>query len=469
MNNYQESFERRAIAARYWLLAMIGSSANAAEYAGALAIMELAAKHHNGKRNGGAPEFVHQVSIFHHIRSFHHLLGHDAPLYYILAFAHDIIEDAQKQPDGLKRFMTFNEISDALLTAGMKIERIEQVVVRLGHLSKEILGQKNPNYSLETIFADKITAVVKLADRCDNISTMMGVFKKERAQRYVKETKEQFVVLAKSARRSFPEHEAIFENMKMFMDAQLRLIELMMPGYTGPVSNVNTQQNDATITGAPQVALKAILAVGPGGAIGYSDGKLLARCSIDMEYFKDQTRGHNVVMGRTTFHTLPGFLRPTSAPLSDRHILVVTGEEALDGKSGVGYEYVYIDKSLTPTQMFDTLKRRMQKTTYMDSLFVAGGGQIYDLVFKNPHLLDEVHISKISADRITSEMENHATVKVGFNSAHTLLDMLKEGTPSTHHWSNQNIFSGPVAMSTAYNNNMFNGTLSINVLTKEML
>lgn len=462
MSNYQESFERRAIAARYWLLAMIGTSQNAAEYNAALSIMEMSMAHHNGKRNGGAPEFVHQVSIFHHIRTFHHLLGTDAPLYYILAFTHDIIEDGQKQDDGTVKFMPLVEVANVMRTSGMEETRVAYVIDLLKTLSKEILGQKNPDYSLEQIFANKITFVVKLADRCDNVSTMMGVFKKERAQRYVKETKEKFVVLAKGARRSFPELEAVFENMKMFLDAQLRLIDQMMPGYTDPVRNSTTQQEALNPPGPPRVKVTAILAAGPGGVIGRADGSLFVNCKHDMQFFKEQTHGHNVVMGRNTFESLPGAKGP-GAPLPNRHIIVVTGNKAKNGYSGFGYEYVYVDPTLSTSALIELLKSRMRKTAHMDRLIIAGGAYVYNRLLENGDV-DEVMYSEYGGDRMIQEVKNtDRAVCTNYDSAHDLFNALNDiGT-----WTMEVGPKDEVQVTSAYNKTSFNADYQLFKMTKE--
>jgi len=95
------------------------------------------------------------------------------------------------------------------------------------------MGQPNEDYSLDTVFEDEDTAVVKAGDRVNNVSSMVGVFKPARLERYVKETVEQFLDRIKLARRRFPDQEGVFENMKLELVNQLQLIKHIMEPQNG--------------------------------------------------------------------------------------------------------------------------------------------------------------------------------------------------------------------------------------------
>lgn len=210
MNNLNK-FEKLVIAARYWLL---GMAEHDTEYFKVLDALEYGLEHHDGKRNGGEPEFIHQLSIFMRLRTHHKALSNPV-IVYILAFLHDAVEDPNKKTGKM-----------------VSLEEVEQrwgqvVALKLRKLSKEILGQKNPDYSLDAIFDDEDCAAVKSDDRCDNVSTMYGVFKPERLERYVKETEEEFLPRIKEARRRFPRQEAVFEAAKLEINNQLKLINHM--------------------------------------------------------------------------------------------------------------------------------------------------------------------------------------------------------------------------------------------------
>lgn len=219
MENKLTKFEKLVIATRYWLLGMAEQNP---EYFKVLAAFEYGLEHHNGKRNGGDPEYIHQLSIFMRLRTMHRHIRNPV-IVYILTFLHDAVEDPNKETGKM-----------------VSLEEVEQrwglvIATKLKKLSKEILGQKNPEYSLDVIFADEDCAPVKTKDRCDNVSTMFGVFKPARLERYVKETEEEFMPRIKEARRKFPDQEAIFENAKLEINNQLTLIRHMMNAETQEV------------------------------------------------------------------------------------------------------------------------------------------------------------------------------------------------------------------------------------------
>jgi hypothetical protein len=94
-----------------------------------------------------------------------------------------------------------------------------------------VLGQKNPGYSLDVIFDDEDTSVAKGGDRVDNVRSMVGVFKRPRLERYMKETAEEFIPRLKLARRRFPRQEAIYENIKLELIGQMTLITHILDGF----------------------------------------------------------------------------------------------------------------------------------------------------------------------------------------------------------------------------------------------
>jgi (p)ppGpp synthase/HD superfamily hydrolase len=209
MTNNLTRADKLMLAARFWL---IGMAENDEQYYQVLKALEIASKHHNGKRNGGDPEIIHQLGIFHRLRTLHRHIKNPVTV-YCLVFLHDSLEDPNQE--------TKEYISPQLIEEEFGLE----FLIKLKKMSKEIMGVKNPDYSLQTIFEDEDTGVAKLGDRDDNVSSMYGVFKPERLARYVKETEEQFLPLIKVHRRKFPYQEAVMENLKLSLVNQLRLIK----------------------------------------------------------------------------------------------------------------------------------------------------------------------------------------------------------------------------------------------------
>ncbi len=216
LKNPEGTFEKLLIAARYWLL---GMAQHNPEYFTPLKALEESLLHHNGLRQGGDPAFIHQLGIFHHIRTLHKHLTNPV-MVYTLIFLHDYIEDPTKDPQtGVK---TYKSPDDVRTLFG------ELVLAKVLKLSKEVMGQPNPDYDEQAIWEDEDCSVAKGGDRVNNVSTMVGVFKLARLEKYVIETVEKFLPGIKAARRRFPRQEAVYENIKLELVNQLQLIEYIV-------------------------------------------------------------------------------------------------------------------------------------------------------------------------------------------------------------------------------------------------
>jgi dihydrofolate reductase len=211
------------------------------------------------------------------------------------------------------------------------------------------------------------------------------------------------------------------------------------------------------------VKVTAILAAGPGGVIGRADGSLFVNCKHDMQFFKEQTHGHNVVMGRNTFESLPGAKGP-GAPLPNRHIIVVTGNKAKNGYSGFGYEYVYVDPTLSTSALIELLKSRMRKTAHMDRLIIAGGAYVYNRLLENGDV-DEVLYSEYSGSEIVKEVTRSAhLVTTNYDSAHDLFNTLNK----IGRWVMEIGTKDEVQVTPAYNKTSFTADYQLFKMTKEI-
>lgn len=215
-----DKFDKLLISARYWLL---GMAEHDPEYFKVIRALERGLEHHDGYRNGGDPEFIHQLQIFHYLRTMHKHIANPIVV-YMLVFLHDALEDPNQasKNTGNPVYITPEEIRD---------EFGEAFLTKLKKMSKEILGLPNLEFSLDAVFDDEDASVAKGGDRVDNVTSMIGVFKRSRLQRYLKETAEEFLPRLKRARRKFPAQEAIYENIKMELIGTMTLISHIIDGF----------------------------------------------------------------------------------------------------------------------------------------------------------------------------------------------------------------------------------------------
>ena len=109
-------------------------------------------------------------------------------------------------------------------------------------------------------------------------------------------------------------------------------------------------------------------------AIG-KDNDLLFHLKEDMEFFKEKTTNHVVVMGENTLLSLPG-----SKPLKDRINIVLCPE---------GHKY---DGCLC-VHDFDELITKLR--AYSTDTYIIGGGMLYKSML---NYYDKVYVTKVEAD-----------------------------------------------------------------------
>lgn len=119
--------------------------------------------------------------------------------------------------------------------------------------------------------------------------------------------------------------------------------------------------------------MKAIAAVDKFWGIG-KGGSMLFRLPLDLKFFRRETLGGAVVMGRKTLESLPG------GPLPGRLNIVLTSQDRPD-KQGV----IYVKNM---RELFGELAKH-------EKVFVIGGGEVYRALL--PYC-SEALITKIDAD-----------------------------------------------------------------------
>lgn len=111
--------------------------------------------------------------------------------------------------------------------------------------------------------------------------------------------------------------------------------------------------------------LTEIAAIGKNRELG-KDNQLIWHFPQDLKFFKEQTKGHTIVMGRKTFESLPGML-------PNRHHIVIS-------KSGIQLpEEVEVFSSID-----DFIDAYQQKD---EEIFVIGGAMIYEQMLGLCHRL----------------------------------------------------------------------------------
>lgn len=135
--------------------------------------------------------------------------------------------------------------------------------------------------------------------------------------------------------------------------------------------------------------ISIVVAVADNNAIG-AKGRLLWRLSKDMQYFKEVTWGHHVLMGRKTWDSIP----PKFSPLPGRTNIIVTRQE------GFVCEGCLVVKSVEEGI-------ELARNAGEQELMIIGGGEIYKqaLPLTNKIYLTKVHHTFTDADTFFPELD----------------------------------------------------------------
>ena len=122
-----------------------------------------------------------------------------------------------------------------------------------------------------------------------------------------------------------------------------------------------------------------IVCAGKNGEIGY-ENKLLFNLPPDMKFFREQTLGHTVLMGRKTVESLP-------KPLDRRVVFCVS-----DSYKESSTKYALKSMSL---QVAMSCSRWQSDQLNTDKIFIAGGAKLYRSTFD---ITDELWITEVAND-----------------------------------------------------------------------
>ncbi|MED0951414.1 HD domain-containing protein [Bacillus mobilis] len=180
----------------------------------AIISLNLAEKMHEGQtRKSGEPYISHPVRIANAIIS----LGiHDEEV-ISGALLHDILEDTEVTVD-------------MLLNVYYLPEKIVDIIIRLTKTTivkqKEIPEMTTDEYYEQMRLCFK-TSLIKIADRCHNVSTMY-FFDKKKIQRYIKETEDYALPLCSYVSDMCPEYSDYIYTMKYQIESILETIKTLV-------------------------------------------------------------------------------------------------------------------------------------------------------------------------------------------------------------------------------------------------
>lgn len=168
-------------------------------------------KHRGQQRKGGAPYIVHPLTMACNAVSLG--IRDDATLAAILL--HDVCEDCGVTPQELP--------------VGEPVQRVVELVtfrVEPG----ETKDQARARY-YAAIARCREATLVKLIDRCHNVSSMAGAFTEEKLAAYIDETREYVLPLLRQAKEQWPELGEVLFVLKYHMCSVVDSTEAVMRCY----------------------------------------------------------------------------------------------------------------------------------------------------------------------------------------------------------------------------------------------
>lgn len=138
-------------------------------------------KHAKQMRKGGQPYVVHPLTMACHAVA----LGIKDEDVVVACLLHDVVEDCD---------VTLRELP-------ISSERAREAIRCLTHIPGDPL-----EIYYRGICNNAVASIAKLLDRCDNVSTMAGVFTPEKTKDYIDETREYVLPLWRDTKDKFPQY-----------------------------------------------------------------------------------------------------------------------------------------------------------------------------------------------------------------------------------------------------------------------
>ena len=140
--------------------------------------------------------------------------------------------------------------------------------------------------------------------------------------------------------------------------------------------------------------INMILAVDELGGIGYKNGLPWPKIKEDLEWFKQLTEEHVVVMGSTTWKSLG-----IHAPLQSRHNYVISTKHTKEDYPGC---QAVLDPSRDDIEI---ILRSLDWSHHTQDIFIIGGKTLYDDTYKfcDALFLTRVHDQYLSDTKVDIE------------------------------------------------------------------
>ena len=158
--------------------------------------------HSTQMRKSGEPYIVHPLTMACHALS----MGIKDDVIVASLLAHDICEDCG---------VTIND-----LPCTEETKKIVDLVTKNKKMTTEEYYQR--------VATDIRAIIVKLIDRCHNVSSMAGVFSEAKLQEYIDETRDYVMPLIRIAKDNYPEYSNILFILKYHIGSVTDAIDLIL-------------------------------------------------------------------------------------------------------------------------------------------------------------------------------------------------------------------------------------------------
>lgn len=165
--------------------------------------LSYARKSHDGQiRKDGKPYISHPLTVASHAVA----LGLKEDSIIAACLLHDVVEDCGVSVTDLP--VSYETQTSIRLLTHIKTVPLS---VYYGELSK-----------------DRVASIVKILDRCHNVSTMAGVFTREKVESYIQETRDYVLPLLRITKEQWPEYSDKLFILKYHIQSMIDGLEVCL-------------------------------------------------------------------------------------------------------------------------------------------------------------------------------------------------------------------------------------------------